>query len=49
MQQYYKDNNDEIKRKHNERIECDCGCITSRSNLAKHKKTQKRKDLMNEQ
>ena len=47
--EFYKDNNDEIKRKHNERIECDCGCITSRSNLAKHKKTQKHKDLMNEQ
>ena len=32
-----------------ERIECDCGCIISRSNLAIHKKSQKHKDLMNEQ
>ena len=47
--EYYKDNNEEIKRKHNERIECDCGCIISRSNLAIHKKSQKHKDLMNEQ
>jgi hypothetical protein len=30
-------------------IECDCGCFISRANLAKHKKSKKHKDLMNDQ
>ena len=32
-----------------EKIECDCGCFISRANLAIHKKSNKHKDLMNDQ
>tara|TARA_R110002153_G_C13097779_1_gene476199 strand:+ start:108 stop:632 length:525 start_codon:yes stop_codon:yes gene_type:complete len=39
----YKTNN---KDKINEKIKCECGCIVTRSNLAKHKKSKKHMKLM---
>ncbi len=40
---YYYDNDDEFKTKHlkklSERIECDCGFITARCNLSRHKRS----------
>ena len=50
-QEYYKDtkqslknyhkNREEINKKRNEKIECECGSVISRSVLCKHKKTKK--------
>ena len=60
MRDYYKNHKDDrtkyieankvkISQYKKEKIECECGCMIRRSDLSKHKKTQKHKDLMNEQ
>ena len=36
-----------IKDRKREKISCECGCMIARSDIAKHKKTQKHKDLLN--
>tara|TARA_R110000765_G_scaffold173021_1_gene277898 strand:+ start:221 stop:463 length:243 start_codon:yes stop_codon:yes gene_type:complete len=41
-QQEYRDNNkEEIDKKKAEKITCECGCIVSKQQIARHKKTQK--------
>jgi hypothetical protein len=46
----YYNNNEEYRKKHlayvNEKIKCECGCITSRCNLTKHKRTAKHLQFM---
>lgn len=38
----YRDNNkEEIDKKKAEKITCECGCIVSKQQIARHKKTQK--------
>ena len=37
-----------LKNEKKEEITCDCGCIVARSDIAKHKKTQKHIHLMKE-
>ena len=44
--QYRIDNQEIIKKKKNEKIPCDCGCIVSRSSLPRHKKSKKHLDLV---
>lgn len=44
---YEKNKDIECSRKR-EKINCECGCIVARGNLAEHKKTQKHIKLMNE-
>jgi hypothetical protein len=60
MRDYYKNHKDDrtkyieankVKISQYKRIliECECGCTISRNDMSRHKKTQKHKDLMNEQ
>jgi predicted GIY-YIG superfamily endonuclease len=39
--EYRQVNREKIKEKHSEPIECDCGCIIRKSDLARHKRTKK--------
>jgi hypothetical protein len=59
-QQYHEANKQAINEKNkqyrhdnkqylHEKIKCECGCEVSRNHISGHKKTQKHKDLMNEQ
>ena len=54
---YWEENKDELNEKKkkyreenrdklNEKIICDCGCITSKSNIARHRKSKKHIELM---
>ncbi len=47
--QYYEANREEIIKQMTTKIECECGSIINRSEISRHKKTQKHKDLMNDQ
>jgi len=47
--QYKNDNKETIKAYQLEKIECECGCMISRKHIARHIKTQKHKDRMNNQ
>ena len=44
--EYRETNEEQIKRYKNEKIECECGCLIGRSNLALHKQSKKHKQLM---
>jgi len=44
LKQYYKDN----KEKRSQKVTCDCGCIISKDNLARHQKSKKHLELMND-
>lgn len=46
MKNYNEKNKDELNKKRNEKIICECGCETVRSNISKHKKTNKHLELM---
>ena len=43
---YRQEHQDEIALKRKEKITCECGSISRKGDLAKHKKTQRHKDLM---
>ena len=43
---YRQEHQDEIALKRREKITCECGSISRKGDLAKHKKTQRHKDLM---
>ena len=45
---YREQNKQQIKRQANEQIECECGCMTTRSNIARHQKSQKHIQLINQ-
>ena len=47
--EYYKDNKENINQRKKEKIECECGCMLRKSDMARHKKSQKHKDLMDNQ
>ena len=40
-QKYFENNKDVILEKRKRKITCECGCVVSKTDLAKHKKTQK--------
>jgi hypothetical protein len=44
--EYYENNKEEINEKKNEKIECECGCKISRTNISTHKKSNKHLELM---
>ena len=44
--QYNTKNRDKINEKQNQKVKCECGCIVSRGNLSKHRKTKKHLKLM---
>jgi hypothetical protein len=43
--EYRKANRDKINEQKREKIECVCGCITTKINLVRHKKTTKHLNL----
>mgnify|MGYP003128030937 CR=1 FL=1 len=43
---YYQNNKDKINEKQKEKITCECGCIVSRTNLNRHKKSKKHLKLI---
>jgi hypothetical protein len=47
--QYRETNKEKVNQTKKEKIECECGCVVIRNHMARHKKTQKHKDLMDEQ
>ena len=46
QKQYKINNRDKLLQKAKQKITCDCGCIIKKANIAKHKKTNKHKELM---
>jgi len=40
-EQYRRDNSEKIKSQASEKITCECGCVVSKRNIAKHKKSAK--------
>lgn len=44
---YYEENKDKILAKMKVKVECECGCIVRKSDLAKHRKTDKHLNLIN--
>lgn len=48
-EQYREQNSHRIKQKANEKIECECGCMISRSHISCHIKTTKHIKRMNDQ
>jgi len=44
---YYNTNREKLLQKQNEKIKCECGCLSSRGNLLRHKKTKKHIKLIN--
>jgi len=45
-QKYREANRDKINKKQNEKVKCECGCMSSKINLLRHKKTPKHIKLM---
>jgi hypothetical protein len=48
QKQYNERNKDAINLHRNERIQCECGCIISRRNIARHQKAPKHMQLINQ-
>ena len=44
---YYHTNKEQINAYKLEKIECECGCMISRRHIARHRKTKKHKDYIN--
>jgi len=44
---YYNKNKEKIAEQYNKKITCECGCIVSRSCLARHKRTLKHQNFIN--
>jgi len=49
VNKYREANKEAIRQYRSEKVKCECGCVISQCNRTRHKKTQKHKDLMNEQ
>jgi hypothetical protein len=47
--EYYKENKEKLNQRKKETIKCECGCEVIRNHIARHKKSNKHKDLMDEQ
>jgi len=47
MKQWALENKDKIAERDKQKITCDCGCVITKSNLPKHKRTKKHQDLIN--
>ncbi len=43
---YFQQNKNRIQQRQKEKVQCDCGCLISRTHLARHKQTEKHKQLM---
>jgi hypothetical protein len=43
---YYNQNKEKISEKNKQKVKCECGCISTRCNLSRHKKTKKHLKLM---
>jgi len=48
IRQYRIENKEQINASKTEKIKCECGCLTSRSHLSRHRKTKKLIELMND-
>jgi hypothetical protein len=48
QKQYKNDNKEKIKAYQSEKIECECGCMIGRSHIARHIKTKKHIELINQ-
>ncbi len=46
IKEYQKDNEEKIRERRSQRIQCECGKIVSRCNIAVHRKTKRHQDLM---
>jgi len=46
IKEYYEEHKEEILERQNERVVCECGCESSRSNLPRHRQSQKHINLM---
>ena len=44
--EYYEANKEKILEKNKEKIKCECGCEVSRNDIAKHRRTNKHKKIM---
>ena len=44
--QYYQDNKEKITERASQKIECECGSVVSRTNIAVHRKSQKHQKLI---
>ena len=47
QQEYYTAHRKEIQESQKQKITCECGCQSTKSNIASHRKTTKHKNLMN--
>ncbi len=47
FKEYSKLNKNQIKTHKSEKIPCECGCMTSRNHIERHRKTKKHMELMN--
>ena len=47
--EYYKENKEKLSQRKKEKIKCERGCEVIRNHIARHKKSNKHKDLMEEQ
>ena len=45
----YQQNKQEIQQHKYQKIECECGCVVSRNNMARHYESQKHKRFLNEE
>jgi len=43
---YYEDNREKIRKLQNEKIKCECGCLVTKINILRHKKTKKHLKLI---
>ena len=44
--EHYETNREKILERKKEQVTCECGCVSARNHLPKHKRTQKHKKLM---
>ena len=46
VKNYQDDNRNKISEKNKQKVKCECGCISTRCNLSRHKKSKKHLDCM---
>ena len=47
--QYYQNNQEKIANYNSQKITCECGCISSRGKITRHKRSKKHKQIMDNQ
>ncbi len=47
IKEYREKNKDKLKEKASEKVKCECGCMIRRSDIAKHRKTKKHINIIN--